>query len=83
MSFRLDAAVITTCNAAEFKQRLFVICDDCFWCASALNTRMHHIDTCPQCRKAVSSLPLSIDEAYRYNYTPIRGIELEFYSLRK
>lgn len=56
MSFRLDAAVITTCNAAEFKQRLFVICDDCFWCASAINTRMHHIDTCPQCRKAVSSL---------------------------
>ena len=46
MSFRLDAAVITTCNAAEFKQRLFVICDDCFWCASAINTRMHHIDTC-------------------------------------
>ena len=71
MSFRLDAAVITTCNAAEFKQRLFVICDDCFWCASA-------IDTCPQCRKAVSSLPLCTDEAYSYNYTPGRGVELEF-----
>ena len=83
MSFRLDAAVTTTCNAADFKQRLFVICDDCFRCASAINIRIHHIDTCPQCRKAVSSLPLSTDEAYRYNYTPSRGVELEFYSLRK
>jgi hypothetical protein len=83
MSFRLDAAVITTSTTAEFKQRLFIICDDCFWCASAINTRMHDIDSCPQCRKAVSSLPLSADEAYRYNYTPSRGIELEFYRLRK
>lgn len=47
MSFRLDAAVITTSTAAEFEQRLFIICDDCFWCASAINIRMHNIDTSP------------------------------------
>lgn len=82
MSSRLDAAVIMTSTAAEFKQRLFIICDDCFWCASAINIRMHNIDACPQCgKKAVSSLPLCIDEAYRYNYTQTRGVELEFYKL--
>ena len=81
MSFRLDAAVITTSTAAEFEQRLFIICDDCFWCASAINIRMHNIDTCPQCRKPISSLPLSSNEAYRYNYTRTRGVELEFYKL--
>jgi hypothetical protein len=82
MSSRLDAAVIITSPAAEeFKQRLFIICDDCFWCASAITIRMHNIDTCPQCGKAVSSLPLSINEAYRYNYTQTRGVELEFYKL--
>lgn len=81
MSSRLDAAVIITSPAAESKQRLFIICDDCFWCASAINTRMHHIDTCPRCGKAVSSLLLSTGEAYRYNYTRTRGVELEFYKL--
>ena len=82
MSFRLDTTIITTA-AAESKQRLFVICDDCFWCASAISTRLHRIDTCPQCRKPVSSLPLSTDEVYRYKYTPTRGVELEFYKLGK
>jgi hypothetical protein len=82
MSSRLDAAVITTTStAAEFKPRLFIICDDCFWCASAINIWMRDIDTCPQCGKTVSSLPLCTNEAYRYNYTLGRGIELEFYKL--
>jgi hypothetical protein len=81
MSSRLDAAVITTSTAAEFKLRLFIICDNCFWCASTINTRLHDLDTCPQCGKAVSSLPLCNNEAYRYNYTLGRGIELEFYKL--
>lgn len=82
MSSRLDAAaIIITSSAAEFKQRLFIICDDCFWCASAINIRMHNVDACPQCGKPVSSLPISTDEAYRYNYTQTRGIELEFYKL--
>ena len=81
MSSRLDAAVIITSTAAEFKQRLFIICDYCFWCASAINIRIHNIDTCPQCGEAVSSLSLSTNEAYRYNYTQTRGVELEFYKL--
>jgi hypothetical protein len=42
---------------------------------------MYDIDSCPRCGKAVSSLPLSTNEAYRYNYTQIRGVELEFYKL--
>ena len=81
MSSRLDAAVIIASSPPEFEQRLFVICDDCFWCASAINIRMQNLDSCHRCGKAVSSLPLSTDEAYRYNYTQTRGVELEFYKL--
>ena len=75
-AIQIDAAI----TAAEFKQRLFIVCDDCFWCASAMSPRMHHVDTCPRCRKPVSPLPISPNEAYRYNYTANRGVELEFYT---
>ena len=68
-------------SVVEFKERLFIICDDCFWCASTINTRIHHVDSCPQCQKAISSLPISTNEAYRYNYSANRGVELEFYTL--
>jgi hypothetical protein len=65
-------------NSLGQKQRLFVICDDCFWCASALNTRQADIDSCPDCGRPVSSLPLGQNEKYQYTYTPSRGVELEF-----
>lgn len=40
------------------RTRLFLICDNCYWCASATITRLVEIDSCPQCQKQVSSIPL-------------------------
>jgi hypothetical protein len=65
------------------KTRLFLICDDCYWCASATRTRLVEIDSCPQCQKQVSSIPLTDNEGYTYNYDKRHGVEVEFWSSRQ
>jgi hypothetical protein len=65
----------------ELRQKLFVICDNCYWAASALSIRPYDIDKCPVCKDMVSSLPLENNEVYKYNFTPSRGVELEFSSI--
>jgi hypothetical protein len=66
------------------KTRLFLICDDCYWCASATRTRLVEIDSCPQCQKQVSSIPLLTDnEGYTYNYDKRHVVEVEFWSSRQ
>ena len=67
------------------EQRLFLMCDDCFWSASAITSRKVdvNVDACPQCGKIVSRLPLSKGEGYTFNYGIGRGVELEFFSKRQ
>lgn len=74
--------LITETAKPQVKQqkRLFVICDDCYWCASALSQRYFDPVTCPQCHRPLSLLHISNDETYRYNYDKTRGVELDFYS---
>jgi len=76
--------LITETAKPQVKQRkrLFVICDDCFWIASALSARYSDPVTCPTCGRPLSSLPISIDERYTYSHNQTRGVELEFYSER-
>ncbi|HKZ61153.1 MAG TPA: hypothetical protein VJZ68_01880 [Nitrososphaera sp.] len=65
------------------RTRLFLICDDCYWCASAITTRLIDIDSCPQCKKQVSSIPLADNERYTYNYDESHGEEVDFWSTRQ
>lgn len=67
---------------AKQQERLFMICDDCFWVASAVSGRYFDPVTCPVCDKPLSWLPISNEESYTFNYTRTRGIELDFYSER-
>lgn len=62
--------------------RQFLICDSCFWAASAINIRRHDIFTCPECKTEVSHIPLTDDEIFTFNYDGRRGVELEFGSVR-
>jgi uncharacterized paraquat-inducible protein A len=66
----------------ELKQKQFVLCNECFWCASALNTRQFNIDKCPKCRNSISSMPLEDNDAYTYRYSSSRGVELDFGTIR-
>ena len=64
-------------------KRYFMICQTCFWCTSYVGTMdiMNELpfETCPTCNdNKVESLPILYDESYRYEYTPTRGVVLEF-----
>ena len=55
----------------------FVICKECFWCASLLG--ISSLDTCPSCfEKAVEFLPISNNERYNFSYDADAGVVLEF-----
>jgi hypothetical protein len=62
--------------------REFLICDFCFWAASAISTRRHDVATCPQCSAAVSRIPLTEKESFTFNYDKRRGVELDFATAR-
>ncbi|HEX6561344.1 MAG TPA: hypothetical protein VF016_04890 [Nitrososphaera sp.] len=56
----------------------FVICNECFWCASLLGARSIN-DGCPSCHKnALETVPVSSNEKYAFDYSPTGGAVLEF-----
>ena len=58
--------------------RQFLICDFCFWAASAIGTRRRDIVACPKCDAKLSRIPLSDNESFTFNYSERRGVELDF-----
>jgi hypothetical protein len=62
--------------------REFLICDFCFWAASAISTRRHDVVTCPQCNAAISRIPLAEKESFTFSYDQRRGVELDFTTAR-
>lgn len=56
----------------------FVICNDCFWCASQVMTG-NVLDRCPDCKKPnLETMPVFLDEAYFFYRDDKRGIDLSF-----
>jgi uncharacterized paraquat-inducible protein A len=72
-----DAQSVVIGRPALPKQ--FLICDFCFWSASALSIRRSDIMECPRCSRLLSRIPLAKEEIYLFNYSPARGVELEFH----
>jgi hypothetical protein len=62
--------------------RQFLICDFCFWAASAIGTRKRDVVTCPQCNAEVSRIPLTEKESFTFSYDQRRGVELDFATAR-
>jgi hypothetical protein len=62
--------------------REFLICDFCFWAASAVSTRRHDVVTCPQCDAMISRIPLAEKESFTFSYDKKRGVELDFATVR-
>jgi hypothetical protein len=57
----------------------FLLCQECFWCASFIGTHERMITHCPSCNSVrLESMPISEKEPYPFDYHPTRGITLEF-----
>ena len=59
---QIDESMVFSTESAKLGQRMFIICDDCYWCASSLSTAKLELVNCPQCNRRLSELPLSLDE---------------------
>jgi hypothetical protein len=70
--------LLAKANKAGNSHRSFVICDDCFWCASLLGEDVMNPSECAICKKTLYSTPIGRHERYTLSYSEIRGIELEF-----
>lgn len=66
--------------ASEIKKIDFLLCNSCFWCASYLNLGSGFIVIqCPSCKEnAIESMPISANDAYSFEYSPLTGVMLEF-----
>lgn len=73
-----DASIKTSITTIPQESIQFIICDECHWCASAVNTRMFNPSGCPLCHEPLSSLPIANNEQYRFSYSEKRGVELAF-----
>ena len=63
-------------------QIYFVICNSCYWCATyfGINVSLSSPLVCHGCGLYNTELmPISTDESFRIDYSPKRGMELEFY----
>jgi hypothetical protein len=63
------------------KQRHFLLCESCFWCASSIYLlSMDWI--CPVCsnnnNNKVESIPIQNNEIYKFDYNQRHGVILEF-----
>lgn len=59
---------------------VFVLCESCHWCATYLDkARLPSDNECPQCSSdMLSSFPILSTEAFTFDYSEVRGVELEF-----
>ncbi|HKU48910.1 MAG TPA: hypothetical protein VJP79_03075 [Nitrososphaera sp.] len=62
--------------------RQFLICDYCFWAASAIGSRRREVVTCPKCEQQLSKIPLGNNERFTFSREKERGVELSFTSAR-
>ena len=63
-------------------QIYFVICNSCYWCATyfGIDISLSSPLVCHGCGLHNTELmPISTDESFRIEYSPKRGMELEFY----
>jgi hypothetical protein len=71
----------------EVRRIYLVICNSCYWCASyfgvddseSLSAPSSHIFECRVCNSHNTELlPISTNESFKIEYSPTRGIAIEF-----
>ena len=57
----------------------FVICRDCFWCASVLSSKYFLAKNCPSCSlDMLEAIPIAQNEKFEISHDTRRGLTLEF-----
>lgn len=60
-------------------ERIFILCETCYWCATYFHKSRLPRRTCPQCLATeLSSFPILPDETFRFDYNAKQGVALEF-----
>jgi hypothetical protein len=66
---------------------IFILCDECYWCATYFDKNRIPIDNnCPQCNannNELTSFPILSYESFTFDYNDKLGVELEFKPRRK
>jgi hypothetical protein len=63
----------------SYKERIFLLCNSCFWCASILYDDVRPFRSCPTCRSYnLEFMPLSANETYKFDLDKRHGVTLEF-----
>jgi len=67
-SVEINKQIDTNDYAKVAKERYFLICDSCLWCASYFENEMTNAK-CPLCHKGkISCMPIGEDKNYRFDY---------------
>jgi hypothetical protein len=67
------------------KERIFVVCDVCFWATTYLDkSRLPVLESrCSRCQEVgLSSFPVLVNESFTFSYSEKRGVELRFLNSR-
>jgi hypothetical protein len=74
-------------NSPKTNERIFLLCDQCFWTVTCLSKK--YLDeltdvsdtefSCPSCKQdELSSFPLTQNNSFKYKYSNERGLEIKF-----
>jgi hypothetical protein len=77
------AGSISDGQAYKSNERIFVVCDACFWATTYLDkSRLPVLDSrCSRCQEVeLSSFPILANESFTYTHSEKRGLELIFTS---
>jgi hypothetical protein len=72
----------TSHSSLSSSQAIFILCDNCYWCATYLDkTRIPGENSCPQCdanNNELTSFLIMSNESFTFDHSDKRGVELEF-----
>lgn len=79
-------------NSPKINERIFLICDQCFWTVTCLSKK--YLDeltdisdtefSCPSCKQdQLSSFSLTPNDSFRYKHSKKMGLEIKFETYNK
>jgi hypothetical protein len=86
-SFRRDKAECAAQSDNDYikipGQIHFVLCEVCYWCATFFNINENPVVKCPYCDSIrIEPIPMSYNEVCKFRYDPIRGVTMEFSTVK-